>query len=212
MKIVNFIFVGVLISASACGAQPRRREQRVNAHERRDNRRDIREDRRHLEQILTIREQWLAALASGNHSQEVRADNALQTWLAKEIREADREVRENKRESRRSRRELGNSRRHRRAAPSPRARHAHRDDRRDLRDDKRDLSQARRMRAQMATVARQIQQLQPAFDTRSATQTQYERKRSLLTDLVRLSKAQLQQEKTERREDRRETREDRRRL
>jgi hypothetical protein len=174
----------VLVPALA-GAQP--------APGPRQDRRELADDRRDAMYV----QQLLARFDDAAGRRDKRALRAVEADVARllesERREARVEVASARAEVRDERRDVHDGR------GDPR------DDRRDLRDDRRDLRDDRRDLQRVKELDKEWSRLRGRIDRRSV-----ERKRAVLVELARLTRAEVHEDGRELREDRREVREDRR--
>ena len=163
--------------------------------QQRDNRAELDDDLADLDSIEAIARDWQRARRYGDRSMERRADRALERYLAQELAEARVEYREDKREYR--------------GATNEAHRSGSRDDRYDRADDRSDMSSARRDRARIDDLARELRDLQRAFDYGYASGRDDRAKSRLIHELESMARAEIVADKAEIREDRAEAREDR---
>ena len=211
------LLTAAVLTPSLASADRPRAERVGDQIERADNAAETRDDMRDARQLDRWIEVWLDARASDNVPQERQADRNLERWMRQELAETRGEVAEANAEVRRSTVERNQSRRERnrttgtgRPGQAADDRRDLRDDRRDLRDDRRDATQERNELAQKRDIARELEAMQPAFDSQTATPQQYARKRVLLLELQVMARAEIARDHQEQREDTRELREDRR--
>jgi hypothetical protein len=133
--------------------------------------------------IITIDRVWTAARRRGDRESEMAADVRLNQWLADELAEADAHATDAIDEAQAHSEEAEEIGRLREG-------HAARDDYRDARAEVRDD-------AQLHSIARELQELQPAFTEGEATPLQYREKRRLLNELVRLAGRDVREERRE---------------
>lgn len=173
--------------APAKKARQNNRDVRQDRREQRLNSKEKRDDRRDLRQLKEVLVEFDKARANNNTKRLARIDERVKTLLRLEAQESGREAHLDRQEVRKSAREA-------------------RGDRRDLRDDKRDLAKERRMHQRRSDIGREYTGLAGRMDPQSLN-----RKRALITELIKLAKVELRHTNQEIREDRRERREDRRR-
>ncbi|MBK7859524.1 MAG: hypothetical protein IPJ65_13055 [Archangiaceae bacterium] len=209
------ILLGVLMFTSLAQAQGvrdrvekagDRQALRQDAREKRD---DLRDGAR-LESLLA---RFDAARAHNDVTALLGVDAELRRLIAGELAESRAEYGKDRAEVRQDQRELGSDRRElardqvtgRGPAVKVDDRHDRNDDRRDLAGDRRDARDEVRHAVRVAEIDAEYARLQGRADRGSL-----DRKRSLLTELLALSRHELRQDSREAAEDRRELREDRR--
>jgi len=205
--------LGLASVAAASPSKPRTSSMRssdVGVAEARDNQRDRRDDARDLEQIIDLVDAWHDAYVRDNRRAMSSADEAIEDWLRREIRESAHEVNEAAAEVRGDRAEIIEDSiqytvaavtGHGRAASRERA--ELRDDRGELREDRRDVAVARIDVTRTRAIADELSRLESRFDRGVATRADYERKSSLLKELQQMARAELKADHQEIREDRR---------
>lgn len=179
---------------AATSAQAPHLERAQDRRELRQDRRELGDDRRDLAWMEQLVARFDAARARRNRAALAAVEGDALRTLDRELQEARVEVAKSAGEARRSGGEV-------RRADSPREL---RDDRRDLRDDRRDLRDDRRDAARVSAIRSEFHALRGRMDPRAL-----DRKRTLLVEMTRMARAELQEDRRELREDRRELREDR---
>ena len=215
---VWILVVAVLLPAPRVGAKERRAEETSqNAAEALDDHRDTWDDRRDLNRLVWIIDDWTRAVELRDKALEMDADAALVSWISHELAESRHEVDEAKHEVDSSRQEVSKERFDTRRARwrgrrgvSGRGGHEVRDDARDLVDDKRDLQQAEVDLDRTRAIATELQATQYRFADGTASAGLYAQKRKLLEELRSMTVAELGSDFEEAVEDRGERKEDRR--
>lgn len=189
MKTLFLAVVCVSVGAAAQGVPSDRQALRVDARERRDDRRDAVA----LEVLLA---RFDAARARNDRAALDLITRELKMRVNREVVESKVEVLKDAREVRQDRRELvGDQVRGKPAA----------DDRRDLRDDRRDLAVEAASLGRVKAIDVELAGLVGKSDVASLNRT-----RALMVELIGMGWNELGRDRRETREDRRELREDRR--
>jgi len=215
---VLVLAASLLATSTALAGQRRNRAEKATDHvERADNRHDTADDVRDLRRLDALVDAWHSARQRGDRAAEATADAGIEQWVRGELRESKRDVNEARGEVARSQNEVDASRRERNRSARRGQVIGTADDQRDLRDDRRDAaddrSDLRKDQADLQrtrAIARELEQIQPAFAAGDAGPRLAAQKSDLLRELQRLAKAEIARDVAETREDNRELREDRR--
>lgn len=202
----SLIFAALLSTASAGTTQA---EARQSSTELAANYVDIRDDRSDLASLESIISRWDTARYRNSYGAEMSADQALESWIRREIAEGYRELSEARSEVNASERELRQESRDYRSSPSRYERDQVADDARDLQDDRQDLATMEADLKTLQRIADQLSAMQSRFDRGRASAADYRTKRSLMTQLenlarkeTRLNQVELSEDLAERRESR----------
>ena len=205
-----------LLASPAQAKERRSKETSQNAAEAHDDHRDTWDDRRDLNRLVWIIDDWTRAVEHRDKAQEMDADAVLASWISSELAESKQEVDEAKHEVDTSREEVSKERFDARRARwqgrrgvSGRGAHEVHDDERDLADDKRDLSQSEADLGRTRALASELQAMQSRFVDGTASVGLYAQKRKLLEELRTMAIAELGSDYREAAEDREERKEDR---
>jgi hypothetical protein len=200
----------VLLSAGVANAQPARNqnEARQDRQEVRQDKQALRDDRRDVADLEDVLARFDRAWNRQNEREMTAVENRLRELMRQELAESRAEFDAAQAEARRSGRELRSEQREANRGgwgrPETYDRRDVRDDRRDRRDDVKDTRVEVATLQTRAAIARELHWVMG-----SRNPVDLQRERNLITQLIQVARAEVQQTKQELREDRQERREDR---
>ncbi|MEL6347211.1 MAG: hypothetical protein AAFV53_29115 [Myxococcota bacterium] len=187
----------ILASLSIAQAGPSPREAAINSRQTVDDRADLRDNSRDYAVLASAVDDWHGAWQANNRSAERDADVRIFQWVKRELADDRSDVNEANRELNQSRRESVGS--------GPNDQYDRRDDRRDRNQQVADMNRTR-------AIAAELNAMQPAFASGTASVADYNRKSALLREAQQMALREVREDKEEVRENRRERIEDRRDL